>query len=217
MSEEIKSIFTGSKAYLEKSFLEELSYKIWSTKGARFRADRRLTTISKMSNISFSILSAYLIIAGLLSVYNIENNDIHLNYINYYVTALSILQLVVAQFENSQDYKLKGKNFHDCSLELSKLYNKLRTFKTLNTQVSDYTCLSFCQKLSEEYQEILNRYENHEDIDYDNFKLSQPKYFTELTPEDVKKIKRKYWWICYGWYSLIIVFPPVIILAITLF
>lgn len=217
MSEEIKSIFTGSKAYLEKSFLEELSYKIWSTKGARFRADRRLTTISKMSNISFSILSAYLIIAGLLAVYNIENNDIHLNYINYYVTALSILQLVVAQFENSQDYKLKGKNFHDCSLELSKLYNKLRTFKTLNTQVSDYTSLSFCQKLSEEYQEILNRYENHEDIDYDNFKLSQPEYFKELTPDDVKKIKRKYWWICYGWYSLIIIFPPIIILAITLF
>lgn len=217
MSEEIKSIFTGSKAYLEKSFLEELSYKIWSTKGARFRADRRLTTISKMSNISFSILSAYLIIAGLLAVYNIENNDIHLNYINYYVTALSILQLVVAQFENSQDYKLKGKNFHDCSLELSKLYNKLRTFKTLNTQVSDYTSLSFCQKLSEEYQEILNKYENHEDIDYDNFKLSQPKYFTELTPDDVKKIKRKYWWICYGWYSIIIIFPPIIILAITLF
>jgi hypothetical protein len=217
MSEEIKSIFTGSKAYLEKSFLEELSYKIWSTKGARFRADRRLTTISKMSNISFSILSAYLIIAGLLAVYNIENNDIHLNYINYYVTALSILQLVVAQFENSQDYKLKGKNFHDCSLELSKLYNKLRTFKTLNTQVSDYTNLSFCQKLSEEYQEILNRYENHEDIDYDNFKLSQPEYFKELTPGDVKKIKRKYWWICYGWYSLIIIFPPIIILAITLF
>lgn len=217
MSEERKSIFTGSKQYLEKSFLEELSYKLWSTKGARFRADRRLTTISKMSNISFSILSAYLIIAGLLAVYNIENDDANLNYINYYVTALSIIQLVIAQFESSQDYKLKAKSFHDCSLELSKLYNKLRTFKTMNNEASEYAILNFCQKLSEEYQEILNKYENHEDIDYDNFKISQLDYFSELTLKDVKKIKKKYWWICYGWYSIIIILPPIIILAITIF
>lgn len=87
------SIFSGSKQYLEKSFLEELNYKIWSTKGARFEADKRLTKISKMSNISFSILSAYLIIAGLLAVYNLHNNEENLNLINYYVTALSIIQI----------------------------------------------------------------------------------------------------------------------------
>lgn len=217
MNEASKSIFTGSKQYLEKSFLEELSYKIWSTKGARFRADRRLSTISKMSNISFSILSAYLIIAGLLAVYNIENTSKTLKYINYYVTALSIIQLVIVQFESSQDYKLKAKNFHDCSLELSKLYNKLRIFKTLNNEASEYTTLNFCQKLSEEYQEILNKYDNHEDIDYDNFKISQLSYFTELTPKDVKKINRKYWWTCYGWYSIVIILPPIVILGITIF
>lgn len=201
---------------MEKSFLEELSYKIWSTKGARFRADRRLTTISKMSNISFSILSAYLIIAGLLAVYNIENVDSGLNYINYYVTALSIIQLVIVQFENSQDYKLKAKNFHDCSLELSTLYNRLRTFKTMNSEASEFTTASFCQKLSDEYQEILNRYANHEDIDYDSFKISQLGYFSELTAKDVNEIKSRYWRICYGWYTIIIALPPIIILAITL-
>ncbi|CAC9975375.1 hypothetical protein FLAPXU55_03088 [Flavobacterium panici] len=217
MDIEKKSIFVGSKAYLEKSFLEELSYKIWSTKGTRFRASIRLTTISKMSNISISILSAYLIIAGLLAVYNIENDDNNLKYINYYVTALSILQLVIAQFENSQDYKLKAKNFHDCSLELSKLYNKLRTFKTLNSTASEYSVLSFCQKLSEEYQEILNRYENHDDIDYDNFKVEKFDHFSELTKKDVKNIKYRYLWICYGAYSLIIIIPPLIILGIIVF
>lgn len=214
-SEERKSIFTGSKEYLEKSFLEELNYKIWTTKGSRFKADRRLTTISKMSNISFSILSAYLIIAGLLAVYNIENNDSNLNLINYYVTALSIIQLVVAQFENSQDYKLRAKNFHDCSLELSVLYNKLRTFKTLNLNPSEYVTLSFCQNLSDDYQDILSRYENHENIDYEAFKITQRTYFKELTNKQVKKIEREYWWKCYGWYSLIIVLPPLIILLIT--
>ncbi len=216
MSAEIASIFTGSQEYLEKSFLEELNYKIWSTKGARFQADRRLTTISNMSNISFNILSAYLIIAGLLAVYNIENDDANLNLVNYYVTALSIIQLVVAQFENSQDYKLRAKNFHDCSLALSTLYNKLRTFKTLNSTATENEILIFCENLSIEYQTILALYQNHNKIDYEKFMLTKLSYFDKLKKKDVKRINRQYWWECYGWYSLIIILPPVFIFFITI-
>lgn len=210
--EEKKGIFTGSKEYLEKSFIEELNYKIWSTKGTRFEADKRLTRISNISNISFSIMSAYLIIAGLLAVYNIENDSENLKLINYYVTALSIIQLVLAQYENSQDYKLRAKNFHDCGLELSILYNKLRTFKTLNNNVSEYEILNFCKKLSDEYQSILSKHENHLPIDYENFKISHRSYFTEINDEDVKKINKKYWLVCYGWYVLVIVLPPILII-----
>jgi hypothetical protein len=210
--EEKKGIFTGSKEYLEKSFIEELNYKIWSTKGTRFEADKRLTRISNISNISFSIMSAYLIIAGLLAVYNIENDSENLKLINYYVTALSIIQLVLAQYENSQDYKLRAKNFHDCGLELSILYNKLRTFKTLNNNVSEYETLNFCKKLSDEYQSILSKHENHLPIDYENFKISHRSYFTEINDEDLKKINKKYWLVCYGWYVLVIVLPPILII-----
>ncbi|MGE8514129.1 MAG: SLATT domain-containing protein [Chryseobacterium culicis] len=135
-TEDNKSIFAGSKQYLEKSFLEELNYKIWSTKGARFEADNRLTKISKMSNISLSILSAYLIIAGLISVYNI-NSEIQFHLINYVVTALSIILLVLSQYENSQNYNLRARDFHNCGLELSSLYNQLRIFKTLDENSSD--------------------------------------------------------------------------------
>lgn len=211
MSEEKKSIFSGSKEYLEKSFIEELNYKIWSTKGARFEADKRLTTVSKMSNISLSILAAYLIIASLISVYNLNKNLENLNLINYYVTALSILLLVVTQFENNQDYKLKAKNFHDCGLKLSELYNKLRTFKTLNNNASEYETLNFCKNISEEYQNILNHYENHSPLDYDSFKISHLTYFKELTEKDIKKIKNRNIWFCYGWYSIIIVLPIILI------
>lgn len=157
-------------------------------------------------------MSAYLIIAGLLAVYNIENDSENLKLINYYVTALSIIQLVLAQYENSQDYKLRAKNFHDCGLELSILYNKLRTFKTLNNNVSEYEILNFCKKLSDEYQSILSKHENHLPIDYENFKISHRSYFTEINDEDVKKINKKYWLVCYGWYVLVIVLPPILII-----
>ena len=209
-----KSIFTGSKSYLEKSFLEELNYKIWSTKGVRFEADKRLKIISKMSNISLSILSAYLIIASLISVYNI-NSAHNFDLINYIVTALSIILLVLSQYENSQDYKLRAKDFHNCGLELSVLYNKLRTFKTLNINASEYENRNFTTKLSEEYQDTLSKYENHISIDYSNFMINNRGYFKEITDEDVKRIYRKNFWIRYGWYSLIIVITPILIIIIS--
>lgn len=212
--EEAKSIFAGSKQYLEKSFLEELNYKIWSTKGARFEADKRLTIISKMSNISLSILSAYLIIAGLISVYNIHSN-LNFDLINYVVTALSIILLVLSQHENSQNYNLRAKDFHNCGLELSVLYNKLRAFKTLENPTEEDKN-SFAKKLAKEYQAILSKYENHIAIDYDNFKANHTEYFKELTKKQTKRIKRKNFWLRYGWYTLIISLTPIVIVIICL-
>jgi len=213
--EELKSIFTGSKQYLEKSFLEELNYKIWSTKGARFEADKRLTIKSKMSNISLSILSAYLIIAGLISVYNIHSN-IKLDLINYVVTALSIILLVLSQYENSQNYNLRAKDFHNCGLELANLYNKLRTFKTMNEKPSEDEKKNFTNALSEEYQRILSKYDNHLSIDYLNFKISHTEYFKELTGKDILNVKRRNFWIRYGWYTLIILITPLLIALLCL-
>lgn len=214
-TEDNKSIFAGSKKYLEKSFLEELNYKIWSTKGARFEADNRLTKISKMSNISLSILSAYLIIAGLISVYNI-NSEIKFHLINYVVTALSIILLVLSQYENSQNYNLRARDFHNCGLELSSLYNQLRIFKTLHENSSDDEKKAFAIKLSSEYQSILSKYENHLPIDYYNFKINHRDYFKEMKNKEIAKIKRKNFWIRYGWYSLIIILTPLIIIALCL-
>lgn len=212
---EDKTIFTGHKAYLEKSFLEELSYKIWSTKGARFEADKRLTIISKTSNISLAILSAYLIIAGLIAVYNIHS-DIKIELINYAVTALSIMLLVFSQYESAQNYNLRAKNFHSCGLELSELYNELRIFKTLVENPSIEEKRDFALRLSDKYQKILSKYDNHLSIDYGNFKISHREYFNNISKYELYSIKLKNIMIRYGWYSLIIVLVPIIIISICL-
>lgn len=213
METEKKSIFAGHKEYLEKSFLEELNYKIWSTKGARFEADKRLTTISKVSNISMAILSAYLIIAGLFSVY-ISNTNINSQLISYIITALSIILLVLSQFENNQNYKLRANNYHNCGLELSILYNKLRIFKTLKKNPSDEDIETFANTLAKEYQDILAKYENHHPLDYANFKLGHPEYFKNLNSLDRFFITANNYRILYGWYSLIISLPPILIVIL---
>jgi hypothetical protein len=204
-----------SKEYLDKTFLEELNHKIWCTKGARFNADSRFKNKSKWSTISVSFLSAYLIIASLISVYNINQSSDN-NIINYLVTALSILLLVVSMYENNQDYKVRALNYHNCGLELAEIYNSLRIFKTLKEQKSESEIVEFCSNINEQYQIILNKYDNHERLDYDTFRINNLlDYFEEeLTLKEIKKIKQKLIWNIKGWYILMILIIPLLLITL---
>ncbi|GAA4327216.1 hypothetical protein GCM10023115_24940 [Pontixanthobacter gangjinensis] len=169
------------KEHLDKDFLEELKHKIWSTKGTRFTADNRLKKIDKLSNLCINILSVYLIIFGLLSVYNIYNpNQASENLFAFSLTATSILLLLFSVFENSQNYPVKAKNFHDCALDLADLYNELQTFKTYKKDVGNLEKMQFCEDLQSRYQNILRRYENHKPIDSKMFKSNHMDYYKNL-------------------------------------
>lgn len=200
------------KDYLDKTFLEELNHKIWATKGSRFNADKRLLTIYKYSNLANSMLSVYLIAIGLLSVYKMYNDKfIEENILPYTITCLSILLLVFSQIENSKNNQLRAKEFHSCGLKLSKLYNKLRTFKTLNLNTSDKEKKIFAHEIAEEYENILEKYENHDQIDYALFQATNPDYF-ELSKLVVLKTKVRYYIKTQFFYHLMIAIPPLIIL-----
>lgn len=202
------------KDYLDKTFLEELNYKIWSTKGSRFNANKRLLQISKLSNLCNSILSVYLIAIGLLSVYNIYNEKLYNeNLIAYSITCLSILLLVFGQIENAKEYSSKAKEYHNCGLELSSLYNELRIFKTLKENPSLEEKLKFAQKIANDYQRILEKHENHEPIDNDIFKSKTAKYHN-LNWFDVIKIKIEYYKRTDLLYHILIILPPVLIIFI---
>ena len=98
------------------------------------------------------------------------------------MTALSILVLVFSLLENSKDYKVKAKNFHDCALDLADLYNELQSFKSYQNDASDKEKMEFCLNLQKEYQNILRRYENNIPIDNKKFRLNHPDYYKiELT------------------------------------
>lgn len=210
-----KSIFTGEKAYLEKSFLEELSLKVWTTKGARFQADQRLRAKARMSGISMSIFSAYLIIASLISVYVDSHAAMNFQLINYFVTALSIILLVLSQYENSQDYKLRAEKLHQCGLDISELYNEIRIYKTLVPSPSDEITKEFCTDVAARYQATLSRYENHMPIDYAMFKTTQLHYFDKLSTNEIKWIKIKLWWIVNGWYTVLLVATPAMFIGLS--
>lgn len=162
--------------YLQKTFLEELNYKIWVTKGARFNASTRLNRTGRLSNLAVNMISVYLTAAGLLSVYNIGSNVIDDKLLAYIITSLSIVALVFGQIESSKEFAVKAKEYHSCALELSALYNELRIFKTLEIKPSDQQKIDFARSIASKYQIILERYENHHPIDNNIFKANKAKY-----------------------------------------
>jgi len=199
--------------YLEKTFLEELNYKIWSTKGARFNANKRLLQISRLSNLCNSILSVYMIAIGLLSVYNLYGGQgFSENLIAYSMTCLSILLLVFGQIENAKEYGTKAREFHNCGLELSKLYNDLRIFKTLEENPTLLDKKEFALKLADDYQRILEKHENHEQIDNSVF-LSKTAKYHGLSIIRVIKIKIEYYFRTGLLYHLLIILPPTVIIV----
>jgi hypothetical protein len=204
------------KDYLDKTFLEELNYKIWSTKGSRFNANKRLLKVAELSNLCTSMLSVYLIAVGLLSVYNIYSPDnFDKNLIAYSITCLSILLLVFGQIENAKDFSTKSKQYHNCGLELSNLYNDLRIFKTLTDKPNLKEKREFAEIITSKYERILERHENHHPIDHDMFKVSKSEYH-ELNKWDVIKIKADYYLKTSLIYHILIILPPIIIIGIML-
>ena len=202
--------------YLEKTFLEELNYKIWSTKGSRFNASIRLLNTAKLSNICSSLLSVYLIAVGLLSVYNLYNDKFASNdLIAYMITCLSILLLVFTQVENSKSYELRAKEFHDCGLQLSRIYNELRIFKTLRKQPTPQECEEFGKEISEKYENVLAKSENHLPMDHELFKTYKANYH-ELSLWNVCLIRFMYFMKTSFFYYSLILLPPLIMILITI-
>ena len=200
--------------YLNKTFLEELNYKIWSTKGARFKASERLLHVAHLSNVCTSMLSVYLIAVGLVSVYNISSAaELDLNLIAYSTTSLSILILVFGQIENAKDFKMKASQFHRCGLELASIYNELRIFKTLEEEQTLEAKKHFAKSISGKYEKILERYDNHDSIDHDMFRVTKAKYH-ELEWFNVLIIRFMYYISTSLIYHFLILFPPALIFVL---
>ncbi|MBL7719980.1 MAG: SLATT domain-containing protein [Flavipsychrobacter sp.] len=198
--------FPSHQDHLNKTFLEELSYKIWVTKGSRFYASKRHLTKNDLSNKANGFLSAYLIIFGLFSVYQISKDSIiNENFIAFGSTAISILLLAFSQMEAAQDYKMKAHFFHDCALKLSKIYNEIRIFKTLKNTSEDER-EKYAAHMSKRYQAILDHYTNHDDIDFKRFKAEQKAYY-QLKKSKVLWIHVNYYWHTKILYHFLIIAP----------
>lgn len=199
----IKNIKDSTPPYLKKDFGVELNFKLWATKGARFAASDRNKKLNSLSYQTIGYLSSYLIIINLINVYDLPYlSKMSSQSLGFWTTSLSILILIFSQFENAKNYSIKSEKHHQCGLEIAELYNKLRmvkTFEKFNDPENEI------EKISEQYDIALKKYENHAPIDLKTFTTTKPKYFKlnrfsvlKINIQKYFKIKFKYHLMIYG-------------------
>jgi hypothetical protein len=164
---------------------EELYHVFMSTKGARFNSHRRLLSKSNLSNLTVSLLTAYVIIINLLGLVRINGTTpLNTDFVSLLTTALSILILVFSQIEASYEYKLKAEKYHDCAKEIGELYYELRDIQHKTAEAKDKE--EKFSDLRKRYSEIISRYDNHSNIDYFRFMLQRPTDFNLTTLTKIK-------------------------------
>lgn len=207
-----KDKFPKHLDHLNKTFVEELSYKLWVTKGARFKAHKRLMERNSLSTSAVAYLTAYLIIFGLIGVYqSVENPFIGLRYIGFGSMAGSILVLIFAQLESARNYRLEAHLYHTCALEISELYNEVRIRKTLEITGDVITDQEFCESIEKRYTDLLKKYPNHSDIDFKLFRVEKKgDYFKDISTFQVVIWKVEYVIQNKLIYYLLIILPPLI-------
>jgi hypothetical protein len=205
----IRKIRGRQPPYLKKDFGVELNYKLWFTKGARFSSSERNKKLNSLSSKTIGYLSAYLIIINLVNIYDIPYIEkLPEGELGFWTTALSILILLYSQFESANNYAIRGEKFHQCSLEISELYNQLRIVKTSNL-ISKKQEEKIISEISKKYNIVLKQHENHLNIDGKDFTTFKAKYF-ELNKFSVWRIKtEKYFRIQFKYHLMI--YGPIII------
>lgn len=192
----------------QKNYLKQLDDNLWITKGARFAAHSRLMMKARISNITVGILTCYLIVLGLLSVYNIlEPNKVDPNFLAFGSTAISILVLLFSQIEVANDYKVRAIQHHNCALKIGELHRRIGTFETSGfpSYISEF---AFCEPINKEYANILAHFDNHKTSDFNKFRSFHPKHF-ELNCFQNYYYRAVYYIDIYWFYSLLIIFPLV--------
>lgn len=190
----------------ERRYLQKLDDDLWTTKGARFTAHTRLMMKARISNITVGVLTCYLIILSLLSVYNIfESEKLDPNLLAFGSTVISILVLLFSQIEVANDYKVRAIQHHTCALEIAELNRKVKIYikKTNLTTTNEY---NFNEKITKKYNAILRNFDNHKTLDYNKFRSLHAKHF-ELNCFKVNCYKSIYYIYIYWFYVLLIITP----------
>lgn len=170
----------------DNNFAVELNYKLWVTKGARFKASTRCEEADTRYTRIVGWISSYLIIFSVLNICKIPFFTLPENCASFLSIALSIIILVFSQFAYAKNFSVHSRNYHTCALEISSLYNKLR-FHKMKKEIDP----KLIEDITNEYEQILMRYDNHLPIDLDMFKIEKTAYF-RLSKIQTFLIKTRY-------------------------
>jgi hypothetical protein len=154
----------------------QLKTTMWKTRGSRFAARERLRRTNILSVTTITLLSSYVIISSVVLVsfsgQLLPLNEKWLNIINI---GLSVLVIVFSLIEFSRDYLGWSEAMNQSALKVGEIYSELSVRVDSGALTQDEL-----NEFERRYSEVLSMHPaNHQPIDYQRFKLSNPTDFKE--------------------------------------
>lgn len=178
---------------------EILDFKIWSTSITRFNAAKRITSWKHCIRWSLLSSSVYLVTLSIL-IYAEKIQSSHLDASQFASIFLSILVMSLSLSVNLNNLEIRAFQNHECGRKIRRLSCKLKG-KVGDTEIDN---------LFENYDNILDKYENHMSIDYYQFALHNHKQFKEN-----QKDKIPAWYLIYLWMPIARYIPQILVYAAT--
>jgi len=153
--------------------LEELLRRTRITTKCRYRASERLERHQRFSQWVVALISAALVFIPLLQVFGISAG-IGAIYLNATQATLAVLVLVYSLLLGQENFVSKAQAMHRNGVELGRFAIKLAGFSGAASD-EEYS------QLTEQYYNILEKYDNHKPVDYLFTQLSErPSGATEV-------------------------------------
>ncbi|QKJ48692.1 SLATT domain-containing protein [Proteus vulgaris] len=129
--------------------MNQFSDKVWWTKKARIKTERRLLKFDFYSQLLLIWYSFFLVAYSIFSLVNPANG----NNESAVMISLSVLVLVMTLFINSMNLKGRAMLIKQCYEQLSVIYTRAK----IETDIIE---------LDKEYQKVLSISENHNEYDF---------------------------------------------------
>lgn len=181
----------------------ELNRRVKLTSKARYNASRRLTRQNNFSQWTLALLSVALILISLISASEIPT-QFSKSYIDIMQIIFAVLILTYSLLLATGDYSARCVKIHRCGMELGRIARKIKPYEGVDGEDEKY------EQFTNDYYNCLEKYENHESVDYlvadyssqdwygsEQLKdLSRLPWITKLASVFIDKVKMKIsiWW-----------------------
>ena len=170
------------KNEIENEF-SELNRRVKRTSNARYNASRRLRLNHQFSQWTLALLSVSLILIALISASDIKI-EFSESYVDIMQIIFSVLVLAYSLLLATGDFSARSVKMHRCGMELGRLARSIKPYEEKTLDEIKYG--EFYSK----YYDILEKYENHEDVDFIKTTFISTDWYSRLKTEDLKFIPK---------------------------
>lgn len=152
--------------------VKALINKIWITRKCRINTSERLILTNRIAQIFTNYYSIVILSISIWSLYSSSESN-HLSFIS---VIASLFLLVGSIGVNSLNYKERIVNLRSCYIKLDGLLTDLEILQHQLSRLSNEESIKKFERISDNYNAILESVENHSSYDYLKFKITQKEY-----------------------------------------